>query len=98
MKQVAGIIAREARQHDRGLPEEEARVFAAFLVVATLGWRLFHPIALAISSVDHTAVDAEAIVTRWLNLMADLAVRGLPVTAGPESVDLAAGSPPVGAQ
>ncbi|MBL7496385.1 helix-turn-helix transcriptional regulator [Frankia sp. CNm7] len=78
--QVAGIISREARQHDHEVPDEEARVFAAFLQVVALGWRLFRPIGLATAGVDPAAVDADALVTKWLHLLSDAVVRGDPAT------------------
>ncbi|MBL7489956.1 helix-turn-helix transcriptional regulator [Frankia sp. AgB1.9] len=76
LSQVAGIVARDARAHGNEVPDEEARVFAAFLQLVALGWRLFRPIGLSIADVDATAVDADALVTKWLHLLADTVVRG----------------------
>ncbi|ONH21746.1 TetR family transcriptional regulator [Pseudofrankia asymbiotica] len=79
--QVAGIISREAHQHDREVPDDEARVFAAFLQVVALGWRLFRPIGLATAGVDPATVDADEMVTRWLHLLSDAFVHGQPTTS-----------------
>jgi AcrR family transcriptional regulator len=78
LRQVAGIIARDARAHGHEVPDDDARVFAAFLQLVALGWRLFRPIGLAIADVDPTAVDADALVTKWLHLLSDAVVRGEP--------------------
>ncbi|MDT3441532.1 MULTISPECIES: TetR/AcrR family transcriptional regulator [unclassified Pseudofrankia] len=81
LEQVAGIISREARQHEREVPDEEARVFAAFLLVVSLGWRLFRPIGLATAGVDPTMVDADAMVTKWLHLLSEAFVLGQPAAS-----------------
>ncbi|CAO5238140.1 hypothetical protein FAGKG844_240004 [Frankia sp. AgKG'84/4] len=67
--QVVSIIEREAVQHGREIPAEDARVLAAFLEVAALGWRLFRSIGLTAAGVD-PSTDADERVTSWLRVLA----------------------------
>lgn len=75
LDQVASMMIREARQDGRAMPEEEARVLAAFIQVVALGWRLFRGIGLAAAGVEASA-DADRRVIGWLQMLAESVVHG----------------------
>nr|MDT0667429.1 hypothetical protein [Micromonospora sp. DSM 115978] len=54
LDQVVSVMMKEARQQGRELPEEQARLLAAFVQVTALGWRLFRSIGIAAAGVTET--------------------------------------------
>jgi AcrR family transcriptional regulator len=77
LDQVTAVMVRQAERAGRTMPDDEARLLAAFLQVVALGWRLFRSIGLAGAGVDATT-DADRQITAWLQELADSVVHGHP--------------------
>lgn len=57
--------------------DEDARLFAAVLLVVALGWRLFRPIGLTSAGLDPSApTDYDERVTSWLQQLAHIVIEG----------------------
>ncbi|KPM52063.1 TetR family transcriptional regulator [Frankia sp. CcI49] len=75
LQQVASMMVRAARQDGLDLPEDEARLLAAFLQVVALGWRLFGSIGLTGAGVEATS-DVDRRVREWMRTLVESVVRG----------------------
>jgi len=78
LEQVAALMRREAAANGHEMPDDEARLLAAFLLVTSLGWRLFRPIGLTSAGLDagedHVGRDKQ--ITEWLQQLTQLVIRG----------------------
>lgn len=75
LQQVASMMVRAAQQQGLDLPDDEARLLAAFLQVIALGWRLFGSIGLIGAGVRQTS-DVDRRVREWMRTLVESVVRG----------------------
>jgi TetR/AcrR family transcriptional regulator, repressor for neighboring sulfatase len=68
---LASRLKADAADQGRPLPDDDARVFAAFAMVTALGWRLFGTTALLAAGLEGENPDAHrALVLKYLELLA----------------------------
>jgi AcrR family transcriptional regulator len=58
LEHVARLIAGRAVGEPTADPDDDARLLAAFLLVATMAWRLFSPIGLTSAGLDRSLIHA----------------------------------------
>lgn len=77
LEHVARLVESQSVHRDGSTADEDARLFAAVLLVVALGWRLFRPIGLTSAGLDPSAPnDYDDRLTSWLQQLARLAIEG----------------------
>lgn len=77
LEHVARLVENESGRREGSEADDDARLFAAFMLVVALGWRLFRPIGLTSAGLDPSAPnDYDERLTSWLQQLARVALDG----------------------